>query len=111
MRLFCARSAFGLAAVIGVEVFAIRFGWIREWWPDVPQILITFVNPGTVLTLLYALYSIWVVRRYNSTRAGALAPVHLLPVRLRRAHHRRHLLPRPELGLLLVAGRLAGALR
>jgi quinol-cytochrome oxidoreductase complex cytochrome b subunit len=66
-------AAFGLAAVIAVEVFAIRFGWIREWWIDAPQILITFINPGTVLTLMYAVYSVLCVRRYNSTRAGALA--------------------------------------
>jgi hypothetical protein len=59
-------------AVVAVEVFAIRFGWIREWWPEAPQILITFLNPGTVLTLIYAAYSVWCVRRYDSTRAGAL---------------------------------------
>jgi quinol-cytochrome oxidoreductase complex cytochrome b subunit len=65
--------AFGLAAVLAVEACAIRWGWIREWWPGAPQLLITFVNPGTVLALIYALYSIWAVRRWNSTRAGALA--------------------------------------
>jgi len=64
---------FGLAAVIGVEAFAIQFGWLREWWLDVPQLLITFVNPGTVLVFIYFLYSIWIVRRYDSTRAGAVA--------------------------------------
>jgi quinol-cytochrome oxidoreductase complex cytochrome b subunit len=63
---------FGLAAAIGIEAFAIRFGWIREWIPHAPQLVITFLNPGTVLTLLYALYSIWLVRRFQSTRAGAL---------------------------------------
>jgi len=68
-----ARSAvFGLGAVIAVETIAIRFGWIREWWPGAPQLLITFVNPGTLLALAYALWSIWCVRRYDSTRAGAL---------------------------------------
>jgi len=66
-------AAFGLAAVLLVEAFAIRFGWIRQWYPEAPQILITFINPGTVLTLLYALYSIRAVKRYDSTRAGALA--------------------------------------
>ena len=62
----------GLAAVLVVETFAVRFGWIREWWPATPQIIITFVNPGTVLTAIYAAYSVWLVRRYDSTRAGAL---------------------------------------
>jgi cytochrome b-561 len=63
----------GLCAVVAVETLAIRFGWIREWWPAAPQLLITFVNPGTVLTVLYGVYSVWCVRRYDSTRAGALA--------------------------------------
>jgi quinol-cytochrome oxidoreductase complex cytochrome b subunit len=65
-------ALFGLGAVLAVEVFAINFGWIREWWPAAPQLLITFINPGTVLTALYGVYSVWLVRRYDSTRAGAL---------------------------------------
>ncbi|HVS13145.1 MAG TPA: cytochrome b N-terminal domain-containing protein [Thermoanaerobaculia bacterium] len=72
-RLFAGSVAVGLAAVLAVEAFAIRFGWIREWWPDAPQLLITFLNPGTVLTALYAAFSIGVMRRYGSTRAGAVA--------------------------------------
>jgi quinol-cytochrome oxidoreductase complex cytochrome b subunit len=67
------RSAFfGLAAVLAIEAFAIRFGWIRQWWPATPQIVITFINPGTLLTAIYAAYSMWLVKRYDSTRAGAL---------------------------------------
>ena len=71
-RLVAGSAVFGLGAVLAVETFAIRFGWIREWWPATPQILITLVNPGTVLTSIYALYSIWLVRRHQSSRAGAL---------------------------------------
>jgi quinol-cytochrome oxidoreductase complex cytochrome b subunit len=71
-RLVAWSAAFGLAAVLALETFAIRFGWIREWWPAAPQLLITAVNPGTVLTLIYALYSMALVRRYGSCRAGAL---------------------------------------
>jgi quinol-cytochrome oxidoreductase complex cytochrome b subunit len=65
-------AAFGLAAVLAVEVFAISCGWIREWWPAAPQLLITVINPGTVLTAIYGVYSVWLVRRFDSTRAGAL---------------------------------------
>jgi quinol-cytochrome oxidoreductase complex cytochrome b subunit len=72
-RLVASSVAFGLAAVLAVEVFAIRFGWLREWFPDIPQLVITFVNPGTLIAAIYALYSLRVVRRFNSVRAGALA--------------------------------------
>ncbi|MGA2258570.1 MAG: cytochrome b N-terminal domain-containing protein [Thermoguttaceae bacterium] len=62
----------GLAAAIGIEAFAIRFGWLREWYTNIPQLVITFVNPGTILASIYAIYSLWLVMRYRSTRAGAL---------------------------------------
>lgn len=65
-------AVLGLAAAVGVEAFIIRFGWLREWFPGIPQLVITAVNPGTVLTAIYAAYSLWLVRRFNSTRAGAL---------------------------------------
>jgi quinol-cytochrome oxidoreductase complex cytochrome b subunit len=71
-RLVALSAAFGLAAVVGIEAFAIRFGWIREWWPAVPQLLIILVNPGTLLTAVYGAWSVWLVRRHDSTRAGAL---------------------------------------
>ena len=64
--------AFGFASALLIESLVIRYGWLREWFPSVPQLVITAVNPGTVLTLVYAAYSIWLVRRYNSARAGAL---------------------------------------
>ncbi len=64
--------AVGLGASLAIESFAIRFGWIREWFPNVPQLVITILNPGTVLTLAYGWYSVWLVRRYESARAGAL---------------------------------------
>ncbi len=64
---------FGFSAAILIEAFAIRFGWLREWFPHIHQLVITAFNPGTVLTAVYAAFSIWAMRRYNSTRAGALA--------------------------------------
>jgi quinol-cytochrome oxidoreductase complex cytochrome b subunit len=36
-----ARRSVGLALVIGIEAFAIRFGWLREWFRDIPQLVIT----------------------------------------------------------------------
>ncbi len=72
-RLVVASALFGLAAVIGIEAFAIRVGWIRQWFPDASQLVITFVNPGTVLVAIYAVFSLIVLHRYHSARAGAVA--------------------------------------
>ncbi len=72
-RLAGISAAFGLGAVLAVEAVAIRFGWLREWFPDIPQLVITAINPGTVLAALYALFSLWVVYRWNSVRSGAMA--------------------------------------
>jgi quinol-cytochrome oxidoreductase complex cytochrome b subunit len=64
--------AFGFAAAIAVEAFVIRFGWLRQWFPDIPQLVITALNPGTLLVAIYGAYSLWLVRRFDSARAGAL---------------------------------------
>lgn len=62
----------GFGASILIEAFVIHYGWIREWFPSIGQLVVTLVNPGTLLTAIYAAYSVWLVRRYQSTRAGAL---------------------------------------
>jgi hypothetical protein len=63
---------FGTLTTTGIEAFAIQFGWIREWFPKAPQLLVTAVNPASLITLLYGVYSVWQVRRHQSARAGAL---------------------------------------
>jgi hypothetical protein len=62
----------GLIGSIGIEAFAISFGWLRDWNSNIPQHAVTLVNPGTVLALIFAVYSIWLVWRYRSARAGAV---------------------------------------
>ena len=63
----------GLCAPTVIEAFAIRFGWLQEWFPAIPQLIVTAINPATILTTIYALYSLWCIRRYESVRSGALA--------------------------------------
>lgn len=72
-RRLAARAALvGTAAALVVEAIAIRFGWLREWFPNIPQLVVTFVNPGTILAVVYGAFSIWLVRRHRSARAGAI---------------------------------------
>ncbi|MCP4594154.1 MAG: DUF4405 domain-containing protein [bacterium] len=62
-----------LVVTIGMLVLTVKLAWLREWYPDIPQWVITLVNPGTVLVTLFAVWSITTVVRTNSTRAGAIA--------------------------------------
>jgi quinol-cytochrome oxidoreductase complex cytochrome b subunit len=66
-------AIYGLATVIGVEAVAIRFGWLRTWFPNIPQAAIMLVNPATVLTVLYGAFSLVIMRRARSTRLAAVA--------------------------------------
>jgi quinol-cytochrome oxidoreductase complex cytochrome b subunit len=66
-------AVFGLATVIVLEAFAITCGWLRDWFPSLPQLMITFLNPGSLLTVLYMLWSVMTFRRTRSMRLGAVA--------------------------------------
>ena len=68
-------TVFGVAVVVGMLCFTVNFGWLRNWpaTVEVPQIVITFFNPGTIIVVLFALWSIGVVWLTSSTRMGAIA--------------------------------------
>ena len=61
-----------LAAVLAVAI-PVKFGWLRSWFPDIPQLAIILINPGSLLTAIYAGWSIVVLKRTNSTRIAAIA--------------------------------------
>lgn len=61
-----------VAAVLAVAI-PVNFGWLRSWFPDISQLIIIFVNPGTLLTAAYAMWSLVILKRENSTRMGAIA--------------------------------------
>lgn len=72
-RICLSSAVFAAAVVIGMLIFTVQQGWLRTWYPDIPQIVITFVNPGTVMLVIFAVWSLIVVKATNSTRMGALA--------------------------------------
>ena len=51
----------------------VRYGWFRDWFPGVPQVIIMLVNPATLSALLYVLWAIWVRRKTGSGRMSAIA--------------------------------------
>ncbi|RJP23903.1 MAG: DUF4405 domain-containing protein [Candidatus Abyssobacteria bacterium SURF_5] len=66
-------ALFGTIVVVALLAFTIRFGWLRNWFPGIPQLVIILLNPGTLLVAVFAGWSLYVIRRHNSTRAGAIA--------------------------------------
>lgn len=64
---------YSIAVVIGMLVFTVSFGWLRNWFPHIQQIVIIFVNPGTVLVTLFVIWSFYCMAKYNSTRMAAIA--------------------------------------
>jgi quinol-cytochrome oxidoreductase complex cytochrome b subunit len=64
---------YGLAVAVGMLVFTINLGWLRNWFPNIHQLWIIVINPGSVLVLLYAGWSLWVLKRRNSVRLAAVA--------------------------------------
>jgi quinol-cytochrome oxidoreductase complex cytochrome b subunit len=62
----------GATAVLAVAV-PVNFGWLRAWFPHIDQLVIILVNPGTLLTAAYAIWSLHVLRRTGSTRMAAIA--------------------------------------
>jgi hypothetical protein len=66
-------TVFALAASAATVAIPVSFGWLRTWLPDIPQIVITFLNPGSLLAGGCALWSLLTVYRTRSTRMGAIA--------------------------------------
>ena len=63
----------GTAVLIGMLVFVVNLGWFRNWWPDIPQVIIVMVNPGTIWVGFVVLWSIFIINKTGSTRNGAIA--------------------------------------
>lgn len=72
-RVALSSALFAALSITAVLAFTVEVGWLRNWFPDIPQLVITAFNPGTLFVLVFALWSLWTVRRTGSTRMGAIA--------------------------------------
>jgi len=63
----------GVAVLVGMLSFVVKLGWFRNWWPDVPQLLIILINPASIWVIFMAVWAIWVTQKTGSTRMGAIA--------------------------------------
>ncbi len=71
--IFKSSVIFSTAVILAMLIFTVNFGWLRSWFPGIPQILIVLINPGTVITGLFVWWSIRVLNKTDSTRLGAQA--------------------------------------
>jgi hypothetical protein len=77
-RIAVASAVYGLLLSVGILAFTVKFKWLGDWdWVrnlvgEVPPIVITFVNPGSLFVLAAAAWSIGLLRVTNSTRLAAI---------------------------------------
>lgn len=72
-RTFWQSLVYGLLSVVALLTFTVNFGWLRAWFPTIPQIAIILLNPATVIVAMYSAWSLWVLRRTGSIRLSAIA--------------------------------------
>ena len=64
---------FAVLVTVGMLVFTVNFGWLRNWFPEVHQMWIIIFNPGSLLVLIFAAWSLLVLKRKDSVRLAAVA--------------------------------------
>ena len=68
------RSAVFAFLLVILQLFImIRFGWLRDWFPDVSQWFVMLINPATITGGLFILMAELIRRRKKSSRMAALA--------------------------------------
>ncbi len=66
-------AIFGTVTSVLAVAVPVNFGWIREWFDNPPQLIIIILNPGSLLTVAYIVWSFIVMRSTRSTRMGVIA--------------------------------------
>jgi quinol-cytochrome oxidoreductase complex cytochrome b subunit len=64
---------FALVITMAIISIAVNLGWFRDWFSNLPAIINLFINPATLLALIYISWAIIIRRRTGSTRMAAIA--------------------------------------
>ena len=64
---------FGVVVAVLAVAIPVNFGWLRNWFPNISQIWVILINPGSLLTAAYAAWSIRTLQTTRSTRLAAIA--------------------------------------
>ena len=71
--MFTQSLAFSAAVTVGMLVFTVNYGWLRNWFPNIHQLWIIAINPGSLLVVVFAVWSIFVLMRKDSVRLAAVS--------------------------------------
>ena len=72
-RVFWQSALFSASVTVGMLAFTVNFGWLRNWFPHIHQLWIIAINPGSLLVVIIAAYSILVLKRKDSVRLAAVS--------------------------------------
>jgi hypothetical protein len=64
---------FACAVTVGMLAFTVNYGWLRSWFPNIHQLWIIAINPGSLLVLAFAGWSLFILRRKDSVRLSAVS--------------------------------------
>jgi len=72
-RVAVGTAVYAIICCISILVLAIGFDWSGAWPEGAEKFAIHFINPGTILLLMFMAWSLFVFHIYNSIRKGAIA--------------------------------------
>ncbi|GAB4296350.1 MAG: hypothetical protein Kow0090_11450 [Myxococcota bacterium] len=64
---------FSFIFIVSIVAFTVKFGWLRNWFPNIPQLAIIVFNPGTIIVGGVVAWSLLVIKTTGSKRMGAIA--------------------------------------
>jgi len=73
VRITLSSACFAILCCILILGLSIRFNWPAIWFGDHTRLLSVFINPGTLLALMFTVWSGDWLKKTKSTRAGATA--------------------------------------
>jgi len=73
VRITVSSATYAIICCVSMLVLAIGFDWSGAWPGGIGQFVIHFINPGTILMLMFMAWSLFVLRIYHSIRKGAIA--------------------------------------
>ena len=64
---------FSFLVTVALVSAVVHFGWFRDWFGNLPSAINLFINPATLLALIYISWTIMIRKKTGSTRMAAIA--------------------------------------